>query len=34
MTKTTELVKRIPAAAARFEIVQKNVEGLRQRLGK
>jgi hypothetical protein len=34
LSKTADLVKRVPAAATRYEIVQRNVEGLRQRLGK
>jgi len=32
MQKTSEMVKRFTAAAARFEAAQKNVEGLRSRL--
>lgn len=34
LTKTSDLVKRYPAAAARYEAVLKNVEGLRQRMGR
>jgi hypothetical protein len=34
MNKTSDLVKRVPAAAARYEVVLKNVEMLRQRLGR
>jgi hypothetical protein len=29
LTKTSDLVKRFPAAAARYEVVQKNVENMR-----
>ncbi len=32
LTKTSELVQRFPGAAARYEIVLKNVEGRRQSL--
>jgi hypothetical protein len=32
LARTSDLVKRFPAAAARFEIVKKNVEGMRARL--
>lgn len=29
LTKTSELVKRVPSAAARYEVVQKNVDNMR-----
>jgi hypothetical protein len=32
LARTSELVKRFPSAAARYEIVKKNVEGMRARL--
>ena len=32
LTKTTEMIKRFPAAATRFEAVQKNVEAMRERV--
>jgi hypothetical protein len=32
LARTSDLVKRFPAAAARFEIVKKNVEGMRARM--
>jgi hypothetical protein len=32
MARTSDLVKRFPAAASRFEVVKKNVEGMRARL--
>jgi hypothetical protein len=32
MARTSDLVKRFPAAASRFEAVKKNVEGMRARL--
>ena len=32
LARTSDLVKRFPAAAARYEIVRKNVEGMRARL--
>jgi hypothetical protein len=31
LNKTSELVKRFTAAAARYEVVQKNVEAMRSR---
>lgn len=34
LIKTAELLKRVPSANARYEGVQRNVEGLRQRLAK
>lgn len=34
LSKTSELVKRIPAAAARYEAVLKNIEGMRARMQK
>lgn len=34
LMKTSELVRRNTAAAARYEMVQQNVEAMRQRLGK
>lgn len=34
LSKTSELVKRFPAAAARYEAARKNVEGMRARLQK
>ena len=34
LSKTADLLKRVPSAAARYEIVQRNVDALRQRLGK
>jgi hypothetical protein len=34
LARTADLVKRFPAAAARYEIVKKNVEGLRSRMQK
>lgn len=32
LARTSDLIKRFPAAAARFEIVKKNVEGMRARM--
>lgn len=32
LTKTTDLVKRFPAAAVRYEAIQKNVEAMRERV--
>jgi hypothetical protein len=32
LARTSDLVKRFPAAAARFEVVKKNVEGMRARM--
>jgi hypothetical protein len=32
LARTSDLVRRFPSAAARFEIVKKNVEGMRARL--
>ncbi|HEY3707203.1 MAG TPA: hypothetical protein VGL22_19235 [Terracidiphilus sp.] len=34
MARTSDLVKRFPAAASRYEIVKRNVEGMRARLQK
>lgn len=34
MARTADMVKRFPAAATRYEIVKKNVEGMRDRLQK
>lgn len=34
LSKTSELVKRIPAAAARYEAALKNIEGMRARMQK
>ena len=34
LARTSDLVKRFPAAAARYEIVKKNVEGMRARMQK
>ena len=32
LARTSDLVKRFPAAAARYEIVKKNVQGMRERM--